>query len=53
LITIYLSKFLLNIFNPKHDYIIAQIKDFPERAVAEKWLKSGYVDNNVFNRINK
>jgi len=36
--------------NLRHDYIMAQIKDFPGKAVAERWLKAGYVDNNVFNK---
>src|SRR5665647_426393 len=30
-----------------------QIKEFPEKAVAERWLKAGYVDNNVFKRTEK
>jgi len=39
--------------NLRHDYIMEQIKDFPEKAVTERWLKAGYVDNNVFNRMEK
>lgn len=39
--------------NLRHDYIMEQIKDFPEKAVTERWLKAGYVDNNVFNRTRK
>lgn len=39
--------------NLRHDYIMEQIKDFPGKAVTERWLKAGYVDNNVFNRTEK
>ena len=39
--------------NLRHDYIMKQIKDFPEKALLERWLKAGYVDNNVFNRTEK
>jgi RNA-directed DNA polymerase len=35
--------------NLKHEYILEKIKDFPQRSLIEKWLKAGYVDNNVFN----
>jgi RNA-directed DNA polymerase len=39
--------------NLRHDYIMEQIKDFPGKTVTERWLKAGYVDNNVFNRTEK
>jgi len=39
--------------NLSHDYIMEQIKEFPGKAVAERWLKAGYVDNNVFKRTEK
>ncbi|MCB2314268.1 group II intron reverse transcriptase/maturase [Clostridium tagluense] len=39
--------------NLSHDYIMKQIEDFPGKAVTERWLKAGYVDNNVFNRTGK
>ena len=39
--------------NLSHDYIMKQIEDFPGKAVIERWLKAGYVDNNVFNRTEK
>jgi RNA-directed DNA polymerase len=34
--------------NLNHDYILEQIKGFPVIKVIEKWLKAGFVDNNVF-----
>jgi RNA-directed DNA polymerase len=34
--------------NLNHDYILEQINGFPARNVIAKWLKAGYVDNNVF-----
>ncbi len=39
--------------NLKHDYIMEQIKEFPGKTVTERWLKAGYVDNNVFNSTEK
>lgn len=35
--------------NLRQDYIIEQIKSFPGKALIEKWLKAGYIDNDVFN----
>ena len=35
--------------NLNHDYILEQVQEFPANEVIAKWLKSGYVDNNVFN----
>lgn len=32
-----------------HEYILEQIKDFPQKDTIERWLKAGFVDNNVFN----
>lgn len=34
--------------NLNHDYILEQINGFPAWNVIAKWLKAGYVDNNVF-----
>lgn len=34
--------------NLNHDYILQQIKGFPALDVVEKWLKAGFLDNNVF-----
>ncbi|MDR1208866.1 MAG: reverse transcriptase N-terminal domain-containing protein [Clostridiales bacterium] len=31
-----------------HDWILGQIEGFPEADVIAKWLKAGFVDNNVF-----
>lgn len=36
--------------NLNHDYIMEQIKDFPAKDTVRKWLKAGFVDNEVFNR---
>ena len=33
----------------KHDFILQQIKGFPQEKVIAKWLKAGFVDNDVFN----
>ena len=32
-----------------HDYIIQQLKGFPETELIGRWLKAGFVDNKVFN----
>lgn len=32
-----------------HEYILKQIQGFPEAELIMKWLRAGYVDNNVFN----
>jgi RNA-directed DNA polymerase len=34
--------------NLNHDYILEQIKGFPAFNIIAKWLKAGFVDNNVF-----
>ena len=34
--------------NLNHDYILEQIKGFPVFNIIAKWLKAGFVDNNVF-----
>ncbi|MGX5621303.1 reverse transcriptase domain-containing protein [Bacillus cereus] len=39
--------------NLNHDYILQQIKGFPALDVVEKWLKAGFVDNNVFHTTEK
>jgi len=31
-----------------HDFILKQIEGFPEADIIAKWLKAGFVDNNVF-----
>ena len=33
-----------------HNYILEQIKGFPGHRLIRKWLKAGYVDNNVFHQ---
>ena len=38
--------------NLNHEYIIKQIKNFPAKELIVKWLKAGYIDNNVFNETN-
>ncbi|MCU5131811.1 group II intron reverse transcriptase/maturase [Bacillus cereus] len=35
--------------NLNHDYILEQLSDFPAKDTIAKWLKSGFVDNGVFN----
>lgn len=35
--------------NLNHEYIIEQLTDFPCLEIINKWLKAGYVDNDVFN----
>lgn len=32
-----------------HDFIMKQISGFPQTEVIAKWLKAGFVDNDVFN----
>ena len=39
--------------NLSHDYIMTQIKDFPSNKVVNKWLKTGYIDKEVFNETNE
>jgi RNA-directed DNA polymerase len=34
--------------NLNHDYILKQINEFPALNVIDKWLKAGFVDNDVF-----
>ncbi|HDT6579664.1 TPA: group II intron reverse transcriptase/maturase [Bacillus cereus] len=34
--------------NLNHNYILEQLAGFPAKKTIEKWLKSGFVDNNVF-----
>jgi RNA-directed DNA polymerase len=31
-----------------HDYILEQVKGFPGSRLIRKWLRAGYIDNNVF-----
>lgn len=35
--------------NLNHEFIIRQLKGFPQIEIIEKWLKAGYVDDQVFN----
>jgi len=35
--------------NLNHEHILNETKDFPASKLIEKWLKAGFVDNNVFN----
>ena len=39
--------------NLDHDFILEQIKGFPYYKLVERFLKAGYVDNNMFNRNDK
>lgn len=32
-----------------HDYIMQQLKGFPETELIGRWLKAGFVDNKIFN----
>jgi RNA-directed DNA polymerase len=34
--------------NISHEYILKALGNFPEKGILSRWLKSGYVDNNVF-----
>ena len=36
-----------------HDYIMKQIGVFPANKTIYKWLKAGYIDNNVFEETDK
>ncbi|MDQ0245219.1 RNA-directed DNA polymerase [Bacillus fengqiuensis] len=36
--------------NLNHDYIMEQINNFPAKNLIYKWLKAGFVDNNVFHK---
>lgn len=35
--------------NLNHEYILSCLDGFPAKETIRKWLKAGYVDNNVFN----
>lgn len=35
--------------NLNHEYILSCLDGFPAKETIQKWLKAGYVDNNVFN----
>lgn len=39
--------------NLNHDWILEQIKEFPGKDIVLKWLKAGYLDNNVFVKTDK
>ncbi|MGG5781823.1 group II intron reverse transcriptase/maturase [Bacillus albus] len=36
--------------NLNHDYILEQLAGFPAKDTIARWLKAGFVDNNVFNK---
>ncbi|MGF9946585.1 reverse transcriptase N-terminal domain-containing protein, partial [Priestia megaterium] len=36
--------------NLNHDYIMEKIKDFPAKETVLKWLKAGFVDNDLFKK---
>ncbi|WP_394555559.1 group II intron reverse transcriptase/maturase (plasmid) [Priestia aryabhattai] len=36
--------------NLNHSYILKQIENFPNNEVIKLWLKSGFIDNNVFHK---
>jgi RNA-directed DNA polymerase len=38
--------------NLNHEYIMLCIGNFPVKETVNKWLKAGYIDNNVFNDTN-
>jgi len=39
--------------NLSHEHIIDKIGNFPESRLIEKWLKAGYVDNNIFHETDR
>lgn len=39
--------------NLNHDYILEQINNFPNKDIIGKWLKAGFIDNNVFHPTNE
>lgn len=39
--------------NLSHDFILSKIKGFPLYKLVERFLKAGYVDNNVFNHTER
>lgn len=39
--------------NLDHNFILEQINGFPYLKLVERFLKAGYVDNNIFNRTDK
>ncbi|MED2737083.1 group II intron reverse transcriptase/maturase [Bacillus toyonensis] len=36
--------------NLDHNFIMERIREFPAKKVIEKWLKAGFVDNNIFHQ---
>ncbi|UZQ52641.1 reverse transcriptase domain-containing protein [Clostridium kluyveri] len=38
--------------NLNHEYIMSCLDSFPAKETISRWLKAGYVDNNVFNDTN-
>ncbi|ACA57421.1 group II intron reverse transcriptase/maturase [Clostridium botulinum] len=39
--------------NLNHEYIMECINDFPAKEAVYRWLKAGYIDNNVFRNTNE
>ena len=39
--------------NISHEHILAEINNFPESRLIEKWLKAGYMDNNTFHETDR
>ncbi|MFB6729026.1 reverse transcriptase N-terminal domain-containing protein [Bacillus mobilis] len=39
--------------NLNHDYILESINGFPNNNIIKKWLKAGYIDENVFHDTNE
>lgn len=39
--------------NLNHDYILEKINKFPSKDIIGKWLKAGFIDNNVFHATNE
>lgn len=36
--------------NLNHEYILKQLENFPAKELIAKWLKVGYIDNNIFHK---
>ncbi len=39
--------------NINHQHIMTCISSFPNKNIIQKWLESGYVDNDVFHKTDK
>ena len=42
--------FTYHSYNLNHDYILEQLAGFPAKKIIARWLKAGFIDNNVFNK---